>query len=97
MLDLMQTIPTFAYLVPILVLFGVGPVVGILASAIYAIPPMVRNVMLGLERVPVEIVESAAMSGSTHRQLLWWVKIPAAMPTMLMGVIKPPWRRSAWS
>ena len=86
MLDLMQTIPTFAYLVPILVLFGVGPVVGILASAIYAIPPMVRNVMLGLERVPTEIVESATMSGSTGRQLLWWVKIPAAMPTILMGV-----------
>ena len=86
MLDLMQTIPTFAYLVPILVLFGVGPVVGILASAIYAIPPMVRNVMLGLERVPTEIVESATMSGSTGRQLLWWVKIPVAMPTILMGV-----------
>jgi len=86
LLDLMQTIPTFAYLVPILVLFGVGPVVGMTASAIYAMPPMVRNVLLGLDRVPVEIVESGEMSGSTERQLLWWVKLPAALPTLLLGV-----------
>lgn len=86
MLDLMQTIPTFAYLIPILVLFGIGPVVGMTASAIYAIPPMVRNVMLGLERVPRDIVESGIMSGSTRRQLLWWVQIPTALPTILIGV-----------
>jgi glycine betaine/proline transport system permease protein len=85
-LDLMQTIPTFAYLIPILLLFGLGPVVGMVATAIYAIPPMVRNVMLGLERVPMEIVESARMSGSTSRQLLWWVQLPVAMPTVLIGV-----------
>jgi glycine betaine/proline transport system permease protein len=85
-LDLMQTVPTFAYLIPILVLFGIGPVVGMVASAIYAIPPMVRNVMLGLERVPSEIVESAAMSGSTGWQLLWWVQVPTAMPAILIGV-----------
>jgi len=86
MLDLMQTIPTFAYLIPILVLFGIGPVVGMTASAIYAIPPMVRNVMLGLERVPRDIVESGIMSGSTRRQLLWWVQVPTALPTILIGV-----------
>ena len=57
-LDLMQTVPTFAYLIPMLVLFGVGPVVGMLASAIYAIPPMVRSVILGLERIPGEVIES---------------------------------------
>jgi glycine betaine/proline transport system permease protein len=85
-LDLMQTIPTFAYLIPILVLFGIGPVVGMTASAIYAVPPMVRNVVLGLQRVPVEIVESAIMSGSTRRQLLWWVQVPSALPTILIGV-----------
>ncbi len=85
-LDLMQTIPTFAYLIPILVLFGIGPVVGMMASAIYAVPPMVRNVMLGLERVPPEIVESGLMSGSNRRQLLWWVQIPSALPTILIGV-----------
>lgn len=85
-LDLMQTIPTFAYLIPIIVLFGIGPVVGMIASAVYAIPPMVRNVMLGLERVPPEIVESGLMSGASRRQLLWWVEIPAALPTILIGV-----------
>ena len=57
-LDLMQTFPTFAYLIPILFLFGFGPVVGLIASAIYAAPPMVRNVILGLQRVPPEIIES---------------------------------------
>ncbi len=85
-LDLMQTVPTFAYLIPILVLFGIGPVVGMVASAIYAIPPMVRNVMLGLERVPVEMIESAKMSGSTRNQMLKWVQLPASMPTILIGV-----------
>jgi len=86
MLDLMQTVPTFAYLIPILVLFGVGPVVGMLASAIYAIPPMVRNVMLGLDRVPPSILEPAQMAGASPRQELWWVKIPTALPTILLGV-----------
>lgn len=86
LLDLMQTIPTFAYLIPILALFGIGPVVGMIASAIYAVPPMVHNVMLGLQRTHPEIVESAKMSGSTNRQLLWWVMIPSALRTILMGV-----------
>lgn len=86
LLDLMQTIPTFSYLIPILVLFGIGPVVGMIASAIYAVPPMVHNVMLGLRRTHPEIVESARMSGSTNRQLLWWVMIPSALRTILIGV-----------
>jgi len=86
MLDLMQTIPTFAYLIPILLLFGFGPVVGLIASAIYASPPLARNVMLGLSRVPGDVVESARMSGSTNRQLLWWVQFPSAMPTIMIGV-----------
>ena len=85
-LDLMQTIPFFSYIIPILVLFGIGPVVGLVASAIYAIPPMVRNVMLALERVPQDVVESGLMSGSTTRQLLWWVELPTGLPTILIGV-----------
>ena len=85
-LDLMQTFPTFAYLIPILLLFGFGPVVGLIASAIYAIPPMVRNVMLGLSRVPAEVIESGQMSGATPRQLLWMVKVPSAMPSIMIGV-----------
>lgn len=84
--DLMQTVPTFAYLIPILVLFGIGPVVGMIASAIYAVPPIIHNVRLGLQRTHPEIVESAQMSGSTRGQLLWWVMIPAAMRTILVGV-----------
>ncbi len=85
-LDLMQTIPTFAYLIPILLLFGFGPVVGMIASAIYAAPPLARNVLLGLSRVPSDVVESGRMSGSTNRQLLWWVQFPSAMPTIMIGV-----------
>ena len=86
MLDLMQTVPTFAYLVPILLLFGFGPVVGLIASAIYACPPMVRNTMLALNRVPAEVVESGEMSGATPRQLFWWVRFPTALPTIMIGV-----------
>ena len=85
-LDLMQTVPAFAYLIPVLLLFGFGPVVGLVAAVTYACPPMVRGVSLGLQRVPVDIVESGMMSGCTDRQLLWLVRLPAAMPTIMIGV-----------
>lgn len=85
-LDLMQTMPAFAYLIPLLLLFGFGPVVGLIASAIYAIPPMVRNTLLGLERVPAEVAESGVMSGCTQRQRFWLVEVPTAMPQILVGV-----------
>jgi glycine betaine/proline transport system permease protein len=85
-LDLMQTVPSFAYLIPLLVLFGFGPVVGLIASAIYACPPMVRNVSLGLQSVPEEIREAARMSGSSSFQQLFWVEIPAAMGQIKMGI-----------
>lgn len=85
-LDLMQTVPAFAYLIPILLLFGFGPVVGLIASAIYAAPPMVRNTILGLERVPPEVLESGEMSGCTRRQRFWWVETPTAMPQIMIGV-----------
>lgn len=85
-LDLMQTVPAFAYLIPILLLFGFGPVVGLIASAIYAAPPMVRNTILGLERVPPEVLESGEMSGCTRRQRFWWVEAPTAMPQIMVGV-----------
>ena len=86
LLDLMQTIPTLAYLLPILLLFGIGPMVAVVASVIYAIPPMVRAVVHGLRRVPPEIVESGLMSGSNRKQLLAWVLMPSAMPTILLGL-----------
>ena len=85
-LDIMQTMPTFAYLIPILVLFGFGPVVGLIASAIYACPPMVRNVHLGLKRVPGEIVEAAKISGVSRYQQLFWVELPAAMAQIKIGI-----------
>lgn len=85
-LDLMQTVPTFAYLIPILLLFGFGPVVGVVASAIYACPPMVRNTQLGLRRVPRENLESGLICGATRRQLFWWVQAPGALPALMVGV-----------
>ncbi|RWF35995.1 MAG: ABC transporter permease subunit [Mesorhizobium sp.] len=84
-LDLMQTVPAFAYLIPLLLLFGFGPVVGLIASAIYATPPMVRNTMLGLDRVPAAISEAGLMSGCTRRQQFWQVEVPTALPQLLVG------------
>jgi glycine betaine/proline transport system permease protein len=85
-LDLMQTIPAFAYLIPLLLFFGFGPVVGLIASAIYAVPPMVRNTMLGLDLVPTDIAEAGRMGGCTRRQQFWHVEIPTAMPQILIGL-----------
>ncbi len=85
-LDLLQTVPAFAYLLPILLLFGFGPVVGLIASVLYAFPPMVRNTILGFKRVSPEIVESGLMSGATNWQLFWKVRVPGALKQILLGV-----------
>ncbi len=85
-LDVMQTVPTFAYLTPLLLLFGFGPVVGLIASAIYAAPPMARNVLLGLERVDNDIKEAAVMSGGTRLQQLFLVELPSAITQIMVGV-----------
>ncbi len=85
-LDVMQTVPTFAYLTPLLLLFGFGPVVGLIASAIYAAPPMARNVILGLERVESDIKEAAIMSGGTRLQQLFLIEIPSARTQIMVGV-----------
>lgn len=85
-LDLMQTIPTFAYLAPLVVLFGFGPVPGVLASMIYAAPPMTRNVLLGLKSVPQELREVAAMSGTTPWQRFWFIELPCAKHQVLVGI-----------
>ena len=85
-LDLMQTIPAFAYLIPILLLFGFGPIVGLIASVIYAVPPMVRSTLLGFQQIPPAIVESARMSGCTRFQQFRWAEFPTALPQMLVGV-----------
>lgn len=85
-LDFMQTIPAFAYLLPILLLFGFGPVVGLIASLMYSFPPMVRNTILGLRGVPSDIIEAGLISGATKAQLFWRVRVPTALPQLLLGV-----------
>ncbi len=85
-LDLMQTIPTFAYLTPLVFLFGFGPVPGVLASMVYAAPPMTRNVMLGLRQVPQSLHEVASMSGATSWQRFRHIEMPHAKQQILVGV-----------
>lgn len=86
LLDLMQTVPAFAYLIPMLLVFGFGPAAGLVACIIYALPPMVRNTMLGLAQVPPTILDAADMSGATPGQKFWLAEIPTAMPRLLVGV-----------
>jgi glycine betaine/proline transport system permease protein len=86
LLDLMQTVPIFAYLVPILFLFGFGPVAAMIATIIYAMPPMVRVTMLALHQVPSELTDFGRMAGCTARQMLWKVLVPSAMPSLMVGV-----------
>lgn len=85
-LDLMQTVPVFAYLVPILILFGFGPVAALVATVIYAMPPMIRVAILALKTVPEELLEAGRMMGATPRQMTWKVLVPAARPTLMVGV-----------
>jgi glycine betaine/proline transport system permease protein len=85
-LDLMQTMPTFAYLVPMLLLFGNNPVSAMMATGIFAVPPMVRATVLALQRVPQEIDDFGVMAGCTRRQKLWRVLLPSARPTLLIGL-----------
>lgn len=86
LLDLMQTIPVFAYLVPILVLFGFGPVSALIATVIYAMPPMARVTTLSLRGVDSEIRDLGMMTGCTSRQLMWRVLVPVARPGLMLGV-----------
>jgi glycine betaine/proline transport system permease protein len=85
-LDLMQTVPVFAYLVPILFLFGFGPVAALVATVIYAMPPMVRVTTLALQSVPDEIKEFGRMVGCTRRQMTWRVLVPSALSSLMVGV-----------
>ncbi|MGQ0457790.1 MAG: ABC transporter permease [Hyphomicrobium sp.] len=86
LLDLMQTMPTFAYLIPMLLLFGSSPVSAMLATSIFATPPMVRATVLALKRVPHEIKDFGEMVGCSPRQKLWSVLLPSARPTLMIGV-----------
>ena len=86
LLDLMQTVPIFAYLVPVLFLFGFGTVAAMIATIVYAMPPMVRVTMLALQQVPREAIECGRMAGCTTRQMLWKVMLPSSLPSLMVGV-----------
>lgn len=85
-LDLMQTIPVFAYLVPILFLFGFGPTAAVVATLIYAMPPMTRVTTLALRSVPDELLDLGKMIGCTRRQMTWRVLVPSAKDSLMVGV-----------
>ena len=85
-LDMMQTIPTFVYLIPTLVLFGLGTVPGLISTVIFALPAPVRLTQLGISSVPAPLREAALAFGATPRQLLFKVELPAAMPTIMAGI-----------
>lgn len=86
LLDIMQTLPSFVYLVPVVMLFGIGEVSGIIATIIFALPPLIRLTNLGIRQVSPEVIEAGISFGSTSWQLLWEAQIPLAMPTILAGV-----------
>jgi glycine betaine/proline transport system permease protein len=85
-LDLMQTVPTFVYLIPTLVFFGLGVVPGLISTVIFAIPAPIRLTHLGISSVPAPLKEAGEAFGATKRQLLWKIEIPHAMPTIMAGV-----------
>lgn len=86
LLDFMQTMPSFVYLIPTLMLFGLGKVPALIATVVYAISPVIRLTDLGIRQVPKESIEAATAFGSTGSQLLFWVQIPLAMSTIMAGV-----------
>jgi glycine betaine/proline transport system permease protein len=83
--DTLQTFPSFIYLIPVIMLFGVNDVAVIAAVTVFATVPIIRYTIEGLRNVPHEIVESAEMSGGTKGQILWHVKLPLAVPTLVVG------------
>jgi len=85
-LDIMQTIPSFVYLIPIIMLLGIGKVPGLLAVCIYALPPIVRLTNLGIRLVDKEVLEAADAFGASSRQKLFDVQIPLALPNIFAGV-----------
>jgi len=85
-LDLMQTIPTFVYLIPTLILFGLGVVPGLISTVIFAIPAPIRLTYLGVSSVPRTLVEAGEAFGATSRQVLLKVELPHAMPTIMAGI-----------
>ena len=85
-LDVMQTMPAFVYLVPAVIFFGLGLVPGVISTVIFAIPPLIRLTSLGIRQVPHEVVEASRSFGSTRWQMLFKVQLPMALPSVMAGV-----------
>lgn len=85
-LDLMQTMPVFVYLIPVVMIFGLGKVPGVIAVVIYAIPPMIRLTNLGIRLVSADVLEAADAFGSSSWQKLKDVQLPLALPTIMAGI-----------
>ena len=86
LLDAMQTTPAFVYLVPVVMLFGIGNVPGVIVTIIFALPPLVRLTNLGLRQVRPDLIEASRAYGASPWQLLWKVQLPLAMPSIMAGV-----------
>lgn len=85
-LDIMQTMPIFVYLIPFVMLFGPGKIPALLATIVFAIPPVIRLTDLGIRQVDPEIVEASRSFGASPRQQLWTVQVPLAVPTIMAGI-----------
>jgi len=85
-LDLMQTIPTFVYLIPTMIMFGLGVVPGLISTAIFALPAPIRLTSLGIASVPKALIEAGEAFGGTKKQILWKIEIPYAMPSIMAGI-----------
>lgn len=85
-LDAMQTTPAFVYLVPIVMLFGIGNVPGVVVTIIFALPPVVRLTILGIQQVPEELIEAGHSFGASSKQMLYRIQLPLALPTIMAGV-----------
>ncbi len=85
-LDLMQTLPTFVYLIPAIVFFGIGMVPGLIATAIFVVPAPIRLTHLGISSTPRQLIEAGEAFGASRRQLLWKIELPYAMPQIMAGL-----------
>ena len=86
LLDAMQTMPVFIYLIPAMMLFGLGKVPAVFATVVYAVPPVIRLTCLGIQQVPHSVIEAAQAFGSSSRQMLFEVQLPLAIPSIMVGI-----------
>jgi glycine betaine/proline transport system permease protein len=92
----MQTLPSFAYLLPLMLLFGIGAPAAVVCTLIYSLPPLIRIAAQGLQHLPQTTLEATDSMGQTRRQRLLKVELPMAKRTIIVGIKRPRWRRSRW-